>query len=82
MNNLGQATGKEGQNFGKHFAKKRLRQTCWGGGGVDSGGGLGLDVAAEAARRYTITSDSCGVVAGSERSARRGGGGLVVPVIE
>ena len=70
MNNLGRATGKEGQNFGKHFAKKRLRQT-WGGGGVDSGGGLGLDVAAEAARRYTITSDSCGVVAGSERSARR-----------
>lgn len=32
---------------------------------------VGLDVAAEAARRYTITSDSCGVVAGSERSARR-----------
>ena len=82
MNNLGRATGKEGQNFGKHFAKKRLRQTCRRGGGVDSGGGLGLDVAAEAARRYTITSDSCGVVAGSERSARRGGGGLVVPVIE
>jgi len=48
---------------------------------VDSGGGLGLDVAAEAARRYTITSDSCGVVAGSERSARRGGGGLVVQAV-
>ena len=42
---------------------------------------VGLDVAAEAARRYTITSDSCGVVAGSERSARRGGGGLVVQAV-
>ena len=77
MNNLGRATGRE-----------ILANTLQKEAETDLLGGLewivvvGLDVAAEAARRYTITSDSCGVVAGSERSARRGGGGLVVPVIE
>ena len=60
------------ENFGKHFAKKADRLV-----GVDVDGEVvELDVAARAARRYTtITSDSCGEVAGGgERSARTSGG--------